>query len=384
MTKPQPLRLYGMPGSLYTAKVRAYLRKQGIAFEEVPVGDTAFRERIVPVVGRFIMPVVEWPDGTIVQDGAAIIDHIEASGAVRRPSLPPTPVQAIVARIFELFGGEGLLRPAMHYRWNFDAENLDFIRRDFVAGLAPHAGAQEQDAFFANASGRMRAAAVSFGVTPDSFAAVEASFAEFLALFEAHLRTMPYLFGGAPTIGDYALAGPLFAHLARDPAPASLIKRTAREVFRWTERINAPEAALDGFAAAGEALVADDAIPDSVAAILAFIAEDFLPELEAHVAFANDWLAARPELAAGSNGLPNPGARAIGMARFAWRGQEIATAVMPYRFWLLQRIQDAADALDGAAQARVDAVLGTAGLGALLTLRTTRRVERSGHLEVWG
>ncbi len=30
----KPHILYGMPGSLYTGKVRSYLRKQGIGFEE--------------------------------------------------------------------------------------------------------------------------------------------------------------------------------------------------------------------------------------------------------------------------------------------------------------------------------------------------------------
>ena len=378
-----PLRLYGMPGSLYTAKTRSYLRKQHLPFAEVPVGNPSFG-RVVAQIGRFIMPVVETANGTIIQDGTDIIDTVEAAGLARLSAYPDTPVQHVVALIFELFGGEGLLRPAMHYRWNFDADNLAFLRQDFVRGLSPLADTAQGDAVFAMASGRMRKAAASFGVTPETYAAIEASYAEFLTLFAAHLETAPYLLGGRPTIGDFGLVGPLYAHLGRDPVPARLMQSTAWPVWRWTERMNAPEATLDSFADAGEALSAGDAIPETLRALMRFVAEDYLPELRAHIDFANAWLDDRPDLTPGTNGLDNPAQRGIGVATFDWRGHRISTGVLPYRFWLLQRIQDAAEMLTGEDGARLEALLADTGLADLLTLRTRRRVERVNHLEVWG
>lgn len=375
-------RLFGMPGSLYTAKARSYLRKQRLSVEELPVGHPDFAP-IAKQVGRFIMPVAEMPDGTVVQDTTAIIDHIEASGAARRSAYPATPLHRVVTLITELFGGEGLLRPAMHYRWNFDAENLAFLRRDFVAGLNPKADAAAADATFAMASGLMRKAATSFGVSAETIPAIELHYAELLALLDAHFAAHPYLLGGAPTMGDYGLVGPLFAHLARDPAPARLMQQTAPALFRWTERMNAPDAMLDGLRN-DEALFDGDALPDTVHALLRFIAADFLPEFAGHIGFANDWLMARPTLEAGTSGLDNPAQRGIGMANIVWRGHDIRTAVLPYRFWLLQRVQDAVDALAADDKTRVMAVLGDAGLASLITMRTIRRVERAGHLEVWG
>ena len=377
-----PYRLYGMPASLYTAKARACLRKQHIDFEELPVGDPRFAA-IVAQVGRFIMPVLETPAGEIIQDSAAIIDHLEAHAPVRLPITPTSPRQQLVSLVFELFGGEGLLRPAMHYRWNFDAENLDFLRRDFGAALAPAGDATQQTTMFDMASGMMRKAASFFGVSPETQASVEASYLQFLDLFDAHLATSPYLLGGHPTIGDYGLIAPLHAHLSRDPAPARLMKSRAWRVWRWVERMTAPEAQLDGFAGTGEVLLPDDAIPPSLCDLMRYVAEDYLPELVAHVAFANDWLAARPDLPSGSNGLDQPGARAIGMARFAWRGHEIGTAVMPYRFWLLQRLQARFDALASADRDAVEALFAQTGLSPLLHLKTARRVARRDHLEVW-
>lgn len=367
-------RLFGMPGSLYTARARSYLIKQRIDFEETIPADPDWTA-ITQQISRWIIPVLVLDDGTIIQDGVAIIDHFEAIGA-RLPAYPQTAAHRAVSHLFELFGGEGLLRPAMHYRWNFDAENLAFLQRDFVCGLMPGATGETEAAVFGAASGRMRKAGASFGVNADTAPTIEASYREFLDLFEAHLADYPYLLGGRPTLGDYGLIGPLYPHLGRDPAPAALMKARYHNVWRWVERMNVPQAQLGGHVANGEALIAEDAVPETLKALMRFVATDFLPELVAHVAFANDWLAARPDLITGTNGLDRPGMRGIGMATFDWRGHSITTAVMPYRFWLLDRARRAA--------ASAAALFEETGLGPMLALETQRPVERHGNLEVWG
>ncbi|MBY0520204.1 MAG: glutathione S-transferase N-terminal domain-containing protein, partial [Sphingomonas sp.] len=164
-------RLFGMPGSLYTGKARSYLIKQRIDFEEAIPADPAW-PGVTAEVGRWIIPVLQTPTGALIQDGVAIIDHFEQDGPTRLPAYPDTPLQRVVALLFELFGGEGLLRPAMHYRWDFDAENLDFLRTDFVSALMPGADAATTDAVFGAASGRMRKAKTGFGVSSETAAAV--------------------------------------------------------------------------------------------------------------------------------------------------------------------------------------------------------------------
>lgn len=377
-------RLHGTPGSLYTAKARSYLIKQGLPFENVAAGEPSFRETIVPRIGRWIIPVVETPSGELWQDGSEIIDRFERLGGVRWPAVPEDPGLATLARLFELFGGEGLLRPAMHYRWNFDAVNQPFIARDFAAGLAPP-GASEAEgrAIFDFAAQRMRKAMASFGVSDASIPAIEAAYEGFLDLFEAHLAVSPYLLGGRPTVGDYGLIGPLYAHLGRDPRPADLMKRRAHRVWRWVERMNASALDAGEYADRSPDLFAVDALPPTLEALMAFIARDYLPEVRAMVAQANAWLAERPDLPAGTNGLARPGDRAIGMTRFDWRGIPVAVAVMPYRIWLLQKVQ-AALPPEGPARARVEALFARTGLSELLSLRTTRPVERRDQVEVWG
>jgi glutathione S-transferase len=378
-------KLYGTPGSLYTGKARAYLIKQGIPFENRAAGEAAFREHIVPTIGRWIIPVLQTEDGTLVQDGADIIAHFESQTTSRVPAVPTTPLHRLIGQIFELFGGEGLLRPAMHYRWNFDATNRAFLEQDFPAALAPTGADTDTKAtIFGMASQRMRKAMASFGVRPETIPAVEASYAEFLGLFDAHLEASPYLLGGAPTIGDYGLIAPLYAHLGRDPVPAQIMQTTAYRVWRWVERMNAPDHDAGEYGAPPATLFADDHVPDSLKALLRFIAEDYLPEVEAFVAFTNAWLAQNPDITPGTNGLPRVQDRIIGHVSFPWRGHDIAVAVMPYRVLLLQKIHAVADAAGAQDRAAMDALLAETGLTRLLALRTTRLVERRDYLEVWG
>lgn len=380
-----PYQLYGMPASLYTGKARAYLVKQGLPFVDRAPGDPRFLATIVPRIGRWIIPVLEAADGTVIQDGSDIIRHVEERGLARLPAYAPTPRHRVIGQLFELFGGEGLLRPAMHYRWNFDDTNRTFLAQDFGASLAPPGAPDELRAqIFELASQRMRKAMGGFGVSAETIPAIEVAYAQFLRLFDDHLAASPYLLGGRPTLGDYGLIAPLHAHLARDPYPAQLMKSTAHRVWRWVERMQSPGQDAGEYGAPPAELFADDAVPATLTRLLRFVAEDYLPELAAHVTFTNQWLAARPELVTGTSGLPRAQDRVIGKVAISWRGYPMTVAVLPYRLYLLQQVQDLVDASDPTARTAIDALLADTGLAAIVGLRTTRRVERREHLEVWG
>ena len=387
---------YGAPASLYTGKARAYLRKQGIDFVEQSPGSDRYLNEIVPAIGRWIIPVLETPDGELIQDGADIIDHFEKGPGrhLRRYEIyPDDPTLLAIAHVFELFGGEGLLRPAMHYRWNFDEENLDFLASEFALLSPPTDDEEGAKATFLHGSGRMRRAARAFGVTEESAPAIEVAFDDWLDRFNAHLKAHPYLLGGRPTIGDFGLIAAMWAHLYRDPAPTMLIKRRAPRVGRWVERMTNPEPYLHEYADHDGSLVDPHDLPETLLSLMRFVADEYLPELTAHVAVANDHLAANPGIEAGTNGLAKPGKRTLkdgkgfegsGTATFEWRGQQITTGVMPYRFWLMQKLHDDLATASPEAQAHTRDVFRAGGLEPWLDLRTIRRVERVDNLEVWG
>ena len=121
--------LYGAPLSLYTGRARSYLIKAGIAYREQQGHSEHFKKVVLPQAGIRTIPTLELEDGTVIRDGAAIIDHFEAqSGNTHSPT---TPRQKVVSLLMDVIGAEGLLRPAMHYRWNFPEENLGFVMVGF-------------------------------------------------------------------------------------------------------------------------------------------------------------------------------------------------------------------------------------------------------------
>lgn len=377
--------LYGMAGSLYTARARSYMRVNAVPFGEVKAGSKEFIEGIVPQIGRWIIPVVKTPDGQIIQDGADIIDHLDASGFSKSPIYPADPTLLAVAHLFELFGGHGLLRPAMHYRWNFDEVNLPFMRETFRDVLPSGLPEEAEHGAFDHASGRMRKAATLFGVNPDTFGLVEESYQQFLGLMNEHLRANPFILGGHPTIADYGLIGAMYAHLARDPAPLHLMQTTAPRVFRWVERMNMAEQFTDEATAKADGkLIAADTMPETLVKLMRFIADDYLPEITAHVERANDWLDQNPDITTGTSTNNKSMAKGLGLAPFTWRGAEIETVVIPYRFYLLQRLQDATRRQSVQDREAIGKLFGETGLGSLLDLQTSRRMERSDNQEVWG
>lgn len=378
-----PFTLYGMPHSLYTGKARSYLIKQHVDFIEMTPGHPRYGKEVLPKIGRWIIPVMVTPEGEIIQDGTDIIDWFEKRGQTRFSAYPATPRHLITSLIFELFGGEGMVRPAMHYRWNFDEVNKDFLEDQFGLFAMPQVAPEERLEIIRKSTGRMRKAAVMFGVTPETIPAVEEGYEELLAKLDAHFSQHPYLLGGYPTIGDYGLIASLYAHLGRDPYPAQMMKRRAPAVFRWTERMNAHGADMPEFLDHPEALLPEDGIPASLKALLETVASDYLPEIRAYTAFINDWLADNPDLPADAPVGGEKRARAIGTCRFEWKGKEFEAGVMPYRLYLLQRIQDAFDGLPEEGQASVKTLLSETGLSNILTLRTTRRVARKNNIEVW-
>lgn len=132
----EPYTLWGVACSLYTGPVRSYLIKKELGYRECNPSAPEFAARIVPTVKSVVVPVLETPEGEILQDSVEIIQRLETR--VAEPALnPPTPVQRVVARLLEAFGAEYMLRLAMHYRWSYRAEQEDFLCAEFGRGTIP-------------------------------------------------------------------------------------------------------------------------------------------------------------------------------------------------------------------------------------------------------
>ena len=65
--------------SLYTGRVRSYLIKNRIPYVEEPHATSHYHKVVLPKAGgRRGIPTIEFPDGRVIRDGVAIVDHFES------------------------------------------------------------------------------------------------------------------------------------------------------------------------------------------------------------------------------------------------------------------------------------------------------------------
>ncbi len=335
--------LYGAEISYFTGKVRAYLRWKGIPFEEVLSDAKVYKEVIVPGVGFPVIPVMATPEGEIWQDSTDMIDALEARFP-QLPIYPQTPVQRLVAMLLEVYGDEWLVIPAMHYRWHY---NRDWAIRQFGAVNAPDASPEEQHAIGEKRAGPFAGAAVLLGAEPHMHQAVETSYEHLLGELDAHFAEHNYLLGSRPSIGDFGLYGPLYAHQYRDPESGKLMQRLAPNVVAWIERMrDVPQPNSGEF-------LPNDEIPRTLLPILRRMMKEQLPTCVDLAEQFNQWLADNPN----EEKIP----RVIGKHEFELEGERGQRIMRVYSLWMLQRARRTYLALGGDDKEAADKLLNAVG-----------------------
>jgi len=373
MAGSSPYILYGVPHSLYTGKVRCYLRNQGIVHLERPTSHPDFAARVVPQIGRAIIPVLETPSGELIQDSIDIIDYFEKRGSAFSV-YPDTPLQRMAAIIIEYYGGQAMLKQAMHYRWSFLEEQAGFLRHAFASGSGPEMADRTMQ--------RMQSYLPRLGINPSSVASIEASFLTLLDILERHFEKYPYLLGGRPSVADYGLIGPMFAHLGRDPVPSHIMKTRAPGVYRWVERMTAPGLDVVEYPNCAPVYHDKDGLPPTLEELLRHIAGDIFPELSDKLNFMKRWLE-REEPTDGQPVTDKPQVRQLGLIQTRYRGAQIEVGVEPYLIVVLQRASEGLDTFDPVALQRASSVIDSLGLKPALDTLRNYKVGRRDNIEVW-
>lgn len=347
-------QLIAAPLSLYSGKARGYMRWKNIPFREVLSSRDVYANVILPRVGYPIIPVMITPDDTTIQDTTDIIDYIEANEA--GPSVyPEGPCQKLAALIMEVFGDEWLLMAAMHYRWKY---NKEFAWQEFGKISRPDLSSEEQFETGKKTATKFMGMLPALGITEKTMPAIESSYEKFLDAFNTHLGHHEFLLGSRPSIGDYGLLGPLYAHNYRDPASGEMMEKLAPAVVDWCLHTHAPQHALEGD------FVADDGIPVTLIPLLEMFADEHLPILLDTAKHLSAWAADK------SSGEFVP--RALGMHAFTIDGVEDNRAILPFGLWMLQRVSDHLNSLDGTDKSSAHALLDTIGARALIDMDVPR------------
>ena len=401
-------RLFSWEHSYFSGKARAYLRyKQrcdglGAGFEDVLATPELILGLLLPSTGSNAVPQLQMSDGRWVQDSSEIIDACEAAhpDPAVVPSADVAPRQRLVSYLIELLADEWMVVPGFWERWYFSEDGRALSHRGFNeqqwgAVLAAGAPGQARRAagagFFETAFGishartdprGVYAGLVHLGVTEETEHAWQASQHRILEMLEAHFARHDFVLGGRPSLGDFGLMGPLYAHLYRDAVSGFALRTHFPLVCEWVERTNG-EGALNARSygqrlyslGEGGALVgrpatsdggewlSDDRIPDTLLPVLGVFFEEMWPVLRSTLdvlrAFiASDEHEAGTELP-GKTFTATPGFEVHQTGQgaltheFEIGGVRARRMVVPYQVWMLQRLADAlrecADTADGRA-----------------------------------
>ena len=386
-------KLFSWEHSYFSGKARAYLRyKQrmgalGDGFEDVLATPELIEGLLMRRSGSGAVPQLEVPDGSWIQDSSEIIDYCEAAHP-QAPVVPATPVQRVVAYLVELLADEWMVVPSFWERWYFSEDGRELSHRGFNeqqwgAVMAPGASGPERRAagasFFELAFGistsrsdpkGVYAGLVHLGCDEKTEHAWQQSKHRILSHLETHFGQHDYVLGGRPSLADFGLLGPLYAHLYRDAVSGFALRTHFPLVAEWVERSNG-EGALNARSygqrlysldengelvsrpanSDGAEWLEGDAIADSFAPLVDVFFEEMWPVLRSSMEVLRAYIASDAHSAGGE--LPGktftatPGFAELQTGdgalchEFELGGVRSRRMVVPYQIWMLQRLADA-------------------------------------------
>jgi glutathione S-transferase len=231
-------RIIGAEMSPYSVKVRSYFRYKAIPHQWL-LRNAESQAEFEKYARMPIIPLVVTPERSGIQDSTPIIDAMEKIYPL--PSVhPDDPVASFISALIEEFGDEWGNKWMFHYRWTRDVDQISSAGR-----IARMRGAKLEEDKHAELAAQVRARMVDrvwfVGSNAVTAPQIEAGFIDMLGLLDGHLATRPYLFGGRPAIGDFALWGQIY-EMWTDPTPGALIGGGAPNVLDWVHRMLWPKA----------------------------------------------------------------------------------------------------------------------------------------------
>ena len=343
--------LYGWLVSPYTAKVRAHLAYKGVPFQDSSPSALQLFGRLQPAIGRLIMPTMKLSDGTWRQDSALICDEIDAEHT-EPSSRPSGATQHLASMLLELHADEWLPMLALHHRWD-NPVNAAWAQSEFGRCAFPLLPRALSGRLAKPMADRMRAIrSAQYGRDPATHDGIQSHARLLVRTLEEHLAAgSPYLLGGRACRGDFALYGPLWAHLYRDPFWRGALFGDAPHVVSWMERLHghtadpafpelasrpaAPPAAPDG------RYLPSDAVPEALDPIFrAIFAEQWVHLIELWAALDAHLDEAARETVGGGVEEDVRAPRALGAVPFQVGGCAGERRLLTYSAWRTQRPLD--------------------------------------------
>lgn len=335
------IALSGSPGSPYTRKMLAVLRYRRIPYRLLNGGAGRTPEGMpkpkVQLLPTFYLPNAAG-DLEAVVDSTPIITRLEREFEGRN-LVPQDPALAFLDALIEDYADEWLTKAMFHYRWAFqdDVDRAAAVLPCWADISAPDAEIAARSKMFSERQiGRLYVVGSNAVTGP----VIEASYRRFLEAFDAHLKTSPFLLGGRPGAGDFAVYGQLTQLAQFDPTPMALTLKVAPRVYAWVSLME-DQSGLDP--QPGD-WIAPDAAPATLKVLLAEIGRVYPPVMLAN---AKALMSGAETVKAVVDGRP-------------W-----SQSPFPYQGKCLQWLREQYAALPPSSQALIDPLMAESGCAAL-------------------
>jgi len=319
-------KYYGWEASYFAGKIRGYLNYKGVDYTEKSVSLFDMTYKLPKNTGRRGIPALETKDGEWFCDTPLIMEEMEK----RHPTpsvLADGPVQNFVAELFQNWVDDSWIGVALHSRWSFPENYEKRNREEAGKNLLPFTPRfirnKVTDKFFLQ---EMAQHLPNMGIVPDKVPLFEAWTTNLLDLFEEHFSKHGYLLGERPSLADFALLGPMYGHLNRDPWPKREWLDPRPNLQAWVEKM------ARGDKTTGD-LLPDDKIPETLMPVINIIFAEFLTLMEKTVEEIKA-LVKTGDLKSGDV-LP----RGTMVSDFPMMNGTYTRTSFPYSVWRMQRIQ---------------------------------------------
>jgi glutathione S-transferase len=212
------------------------------------------------------------PDEACI-DTTPLIRRLEKSEPARHV-LPDDPAMAFVCSLLEDYADEWVTKMMFHYRWSYEAD-IDKAAKILPLWRGTNVSDETIAAFSKMIAERQIERLWVVGSNETTGPVIEASYKRLLGLLDAHLSEYAFVLGGRPSAADFGLYGQLTQLVGFDPTCAAVALEASPRIYAWIELVED----LSGLAIEHEAWIARDAIPPTLAALLAEVGRVYAPFL---------------------------------------------------------------------------------------------------------
>ncbi|KAF4655687.1 hypothetical protein FOL47_009333 [Perkinsus chesapeaki] len=278
--------LYGSNASPYSCKMRALMRYRRLPFNWVILNPMEIPSHPNPNIRSLkarVIPILEWPDGRVLNDSTVIIEALDADFPRSRDVLPRDASQRFMVKLLEDFFDEWFMKAMFNRRWSSEADR-DWSSRWIITDqllTSPTLRILPSASDMANLTAVFRERQVSrvklVGCEDDEL--WQRVMYEVMEAMDEQLRfgdAVRFLFSYRPTSADFSLYG-ILKQFSLDSTGGHVLREQFPSVYCWIQAMDD----LSGLVVEGEFQYATVDTP-AVRKILNLVDTMYLPYLAAN------------------------------------------------------------------------------------------------------